>query len=414
MLLGKTKIVIVGAGKKGSLLVNVFYKSRTVDISGVVDVYPDAPGIKLAEELGIPTSTEYKDFLNIEGLNEIINVTGSEKVQEELLEFKPEHIAVIGGHSANLFWNLIDEKMRTEEKLLRSEEKYRMVADFTYDCEYWLDPTGHYIYVSPSCERITGYRPDEFIAKPDLMIKITHPDDRAKVIKHFREELKSMRKTSHLDFRIITRDGKECWICHNCQPVYSSDGRQLGRRGSNRDISKRKHLETKHYNLSLRDELTGLYNRRGFLTLGEQQLKTAYRLENRVLLLFADLDGMKWINDKFGHDEGDRALIKTAEILKKVFRESDIIARIGGDEFVVLAMETHDTNEDIITTRLNEKLDAYNVEEPRRYMMSLSIGFANYNPENPCSIEELLTQADKSMYKQKRRKQKDTPFTFNR
>ena len=414
MLIGKTKILIVGAGKKGSLLVNVFHKSRTVDISGVVDVYPDAPGIKLAEELGIPTGTEYKNFLNIEGLNEIINVTGSEKVQDELLEFKPEHIALIGGHSANLFWNLIDEKMTTEEKLLRSEEKYRMVADFTYDCEYWLDPTGHYIYVSPSCERITGYQPDEFIAKPDLMIKITHPDDRAKVIKHFREELKSMRKTSHLDFRIITRGGKECWICHNCQPVYSNDGRQLGRRGSNRDISKRKRLETKHYNLSLRDELTDLYNRRGFLTLGEQQLKTAYRLENSVLLLFADLDGMKWINDKFGHDEGDRVLIKTAEILKKVFRESDIIARIGGDEFVVLAMETHDTNEDLITTRLNEKLDAYNVEEPRRYMMSLSIGFANYYPENPCSIEELLTQADKSMYKQKRKKQKDTPVTFNR
>ena len=94
MLLGKTKILIVGAGKKGSLLVNVFHKSRAVDISGVVDVYPDAPGIKLAEELGIPTSTEYKDFLNIEGLNEIINVTGSEKVQQELLEIKTSSLTI--------------------------------------------------------------------------------------------------------------------------------------------------------------------------------------------------------------------------------------------------------------------------------------------------------------------------------
>jgi diguanylate cyclase (GGDEF)-like protein len=167
------------------------------------------------------------------------------------------------------------------------------------------------------------------------------------------------------------------------------------------------------HNLSIRDELTGLYNRRGFLTLGEQQLKTAHRLENSVLLIFADLDHMKWINDKFGHYEGDRALIKTTEILKEVFRESDIIARIGGDEFVVLAMETHDTNEDMITIRLNEKLDAYNAGAPRRYMISLSIGVANYDPKNPCSIEELLTRADTSMYKQKRKKQKDTSFTFN-
>jgi diguanylate cyclase (GGDEF)-like protein len=149
------------------------------------------------------------------------------------------------------------------------------------------------------------------------------------------------------------------------------------------------------------------------LTLGEQQLKTAHRLENSALLIFADLDGMKWINDKFGHYEGDLALIKTTEILKEVFRESDIIARIGGDEFVVLAMETHNTNEDIITTRLKETLDSYNAREKRRYMISLSIGFANYYPENPCSIEELLTQADTCMYKQKRKKQKDTAFTFN-
>ena len=172
-------------------------------------------------------------------------------------------------------------------------------------------------------------------------------------------------------------------------------------------------LEDVLRNLSLRDELTGLYNRRGFLTLSEQQLKTAHRLKKSALLIFADLDRMKWINDKFGHHEGDRALIKAAEILKEVFRESDIIARIGGDEFVVLAMETHDTNEYIINTRLNEKLDAYNTGGPRRYMISFSIGFAKYDPENPCSIEKLLTQADTNMYKQKRKKQKDTSFIFN-
>jgi diguanylate cyclase (GGDEF)-like protein len=167
------------------------------------------------------------------------------------------------------------------------------------------------------------------------------------------------------------------------------------------------------HNLSLRDELTGLYNRRGFLTLAEHQLKTAHRMKNSILLIFTDLDGMKWINDTFGHDEGDLALINTANVLRKVFRESDIIARIGGDEFVVLAMETHDTNEEIITTRLKKNLDTYNALEPRRYMISLSTGVAVYDPENPCSIEELLKQADTNMYKQKRKKQKDISLPFN-
>ena len=401
MLIGKTKILIVGAGKKGSLLVNVFHKSRTVDILGVVDIYSDAPGIKLAKELGIPTGTDYNKFLNSEGLNEIINVTGSEKVQKELLELKPAHVAIIGGHSANLFWNLIDEKMRTEEELLKSEEKYRMVADFTYDWEYWIDSTGHYIYVSPSCKRITGYRPDEFIANPDLMAKIIHPNDRAKVRKHFREELKSNRKASHLDFRIITLDGKECWISHDCQPVYSSDGRQLGRRGNNRDISKRKRLEAKLRTLSIRDELTGLYNRRGFLKIAEQQQKMANRRKRCMLLIFADLDGMKKINYTLGHKEGDSALIDTANILKKIFRKSDIIARIGGGEFRVLAAETRDLNFEVFITRLKKSLKAYNAEESRHYKLSLSTGFSRYDPKNPCSIEELFSLADKNMHKEK-------------
>jgi PleD family two-component response regulator len=104
--------------------------------------------------------------------------------------------------------------------------------------------------------------------------------------------------------------------------------------------------------LSLVDELTGLYNRRGFLTLASQQLKLAHRLKKRMLLVFADLDGMKRINDTLGHQEGDKALIEIAKILKETFRESDIIARLGGDEFVVLTLEKSVSSDDAITKRL--------------------------------------------------------------
>ncbi|MFH1702906.1 MAG: PAS domain-containing protein, partial [Nitrospirota bacterium] len=134
----------------------------------------------------------------------------------------------------------IEIRKRAEEALQKSEEKYRTVADFAYDWEDWLDPYGKYIYVSPSCEWITGYRADEFVSDPDLLIRITHPDDRDLVEEHFREILSGSIAIHHIDFRIITRSGEVRWVSHYCQPVYSKDGNFLGRRTSNRDITNRK------------------------------------------------------------------------------------------------------------------------------------------------------------------------------
>jgi len=156
--------------------------------------------------------------------------------------------------------------------------------------------------------------------------------------------------------------------------------------------------------LSFIDELTGLYNRRGFLTVAVQQLKISHRTKEELLLFFADLDGMKWINDKLGHDEGDRALTDTAKILKDTFRESDFIGRMGGDEFTILATATEKNYAEIITRRLKERLDFYNAKKDHKYELSLSIGMASYNPESPISIDDMLAHADKLMYEQKQSK----------
>lgn len=157
--------------------------------------------------------------------------------------------------------------------------------------------------------------------------------------------------------------------------------------------------------LSLIDELTGLYNRRRFFILTDQYLKVAIRTKKRLLLLFIDMDNLKWINDHLGHNEGDQALIDLANILKKSFRESDIIARIGGDEFVVLS-ESTDKNSEILTTRLYENIKAYNAKEARRFTLSISVGTTQFDPNHAISIDELLANADASMYAQKRRKSK--------
>ena len=126
----------------------------------------------------------------------------------------------------------------------------------------------------------------------------------------------------------------------------------------------------------------------------------------RMALLFADFDQLKWVNDTLGHPEGDRALIEIANVLKETFRESDIIARLGGDEFVVLAMESDGTPAEILTTRLQENLEARNANGDRHYKLSLSVGTARYDPERPCSIDELLTRADRLMYEQKQNNRK--------
>ncbi len=167
------------------------------------------------------------------------------------------------------------------------------------------------------------------------------------------------------------------------------------------NITERVQMEETLRSLALLDNLTDLFNRRGFFTLAEQQLKAAERARRRMVLLFADFDGLKQINDTFGHSEGDRTLIETADTLRETFRESDIIARIGGDEFVVLAAETGGADADVITTRLQENLAARNARGDRRYKLSLSVGTARYDPEHSCSINELLAQADRAMYERK-------------
>ncbi|MBN1212954.1 MAG: PAS domain S-box protein, partial [candidate division Zixibacteria bacterium] len=133
----------------------------------------------------------------------------------------------------------ITDRKLAEKALRKSEERFRTMADFTYDWESWIGPDGKYIYVSPSCERVTGYRAEEFLRDCELMQKITHADDRDKVVAHLNDHL-AVSRPHTFEFRIITRDGSQVWIEHVCQPVYNSDGRYLGRRYSNRDITERK------------------------------------------------------------------------------------------------------------------------------------------------------------------------------
>ena len=166
----------------------------------------------------------------------------------------------------------------------------------------------------------------------------------------------------------------------------------------------RQRLQMTLRNLSLLDELTGLYNRRGFLRLASQQMKLADRTRRSSLLIAADLDGLKLINDQFGHPEGDRALTEAGRILKQAFRASDVAARVGGDEFMIFAIEARVDGQESIVARLQQRLEEANTKAPRPYPLSFSVGVVRVDPELILPLEELMAQADEALYEQKRAK----------
>jgi len=235
------------------------------------------------------------------------------------------------------------------------------------------------------------------------------------------EEGKTIRKEEP----IRLRDRRTIQTAVSITPVHAKDGAITGMVGIAFDITERKDAEEKlkRYTaelrkaneeqarlmekvraLSLTDELTGLHNRRGFLSLAEQQVKIANRTKGALSLFYFDLDNMKKINDTLGHREGDHALRETAYVLGNTFRDSDIIARIGGDEFAVMAIESSENSAEAFVNRLGEHLRELNSGGARSYDLSLSVGVAHYEPEKPCTIDELLAQADSLMYKHKRAK----------
>ena len=196
------------------------------------------------------------------------------------------------------------------------------------------------------------------------------------------------------------KDGHTFWV--SISATRFSAGDEPGKvYAMYQDISVRKRTEDDLRALLLVDELTGLPNRRAFITLSEQRLKLAIRMERDVLMIFIDVDHLKYINDTYGHLAGDRALIDTARVLKESCREADIIARLGGDEFVALMTVDSDQTSELVCERIKARVEIHNLETPRGYPLSLSVGATRTKSEGTM-LADLLAQADTALYEQKR------------
>ena len=160
------------------------------------------------------------------------------------------------------------------------------------------------------------------------------------------------------------------------------------------------------YKTTIKDELTGLYNRRGLYTLGEQQIQLSKRHDDDIFVFFLDLDGMKEINDTLGHEFGDKALISTAKIIHKSFRNTDILSRIGGDEFVILAVKAQFEFIPVMIERIKEYIKEENISN-NSYQISLSIGVSKIDLSDKSPLDEAIKKADKEMYKSKKANKKN-------
>jgi diguanylate cyclase (GGDEF)-like protein/PAS domain S-box-containing protein len=256
--------------------------------------------------------------------------------------------------------------------------------------------SGRWFYVSPKIQELLGYSVEEWCGDPGLWARCLHPDDRERVIAE-EEDGAAMGAPVASEYRLVARDGRVIWV--RDEAVLRTDsGGSSWYDGLLIDITERKGFESELRFLAEHDELTGLFNRRRFLAELETELRRGRRFQEPVCLMMLDLDGLKLVNDSFGHAAGDSFLRSTAEILAGRLREADTVARLGGDEFGALLRGTTLEQADDLVASLTDR-----IREHRRGPggqlggVGASAGVVQLRPREQ-GVEDALADADRALY----------------
>jgi len=291
----------------------------------------------------------------------------------------------------------ITERARTEQALTFSEERYRSIIENSSDLILTFSLDGTILFANQALQETLGYQTDQII-NLDFQ-DICHPDYLAHCQKTFQEILSNTSKQNKIETIFRTARGKEIEVEGTVSIQLNEEEQTPTVRGIFRDISLRKSLENQLRIISITDELTGLLNRRGFMEKAAAAIENAEANQHELTLLYVDLDGMKQINDTLGHKVGDQALKDMAIVLRTVFRQGDLICRIGGDEFVILFTPSQGVPVVVLLAkRLDEHAFRVCQANKRPYTLAMSIGSDTYHPGSKTSLEQMLSKADSAMY----------------
>ena len=319
---------------------------------------------------------------------------------------------VLALFSAGALANLIDrstalERLRAahaaveehDTQLRLVEEKLSGILDSIPTVVWSMSPRYELLYMNPAGERIYGRSMAEFAADPHLWLKIVHPDDRMRA-KHAHEHILTA-ETLSLEYRIVHPDGAVHWLEERVRIVRDAFGNVTRLDGVAADVSERKRRDEHIKYLANYDLLTGLPNRNLLMNRLEQSLSRAHRGRSRVALLFLDIDRFKYINDSFGHLCGDSLLVEFAARLKSVLRESDTVARFGGDEFVIILADIKEPGHaEVVASKIINALITPVSADARQLHVTTSIGVSIY-PDHGTDADTLLKNADVAMYRAK-------------
>ena len=297
----------------------------------------------------------------------------------------------------------LTEKIATTRELEMLRRQQERILNAVGEGIFGLDTNGRITFANPAALALLDYEPHELVGSS--LQKIVHackqeedicPEKECPICAVSQDGI--MRKGTETFWR---KNGTPFPVRFTSTPIVE-DYTILGAVVAFADIADRKKMEERLRESAMTDELTALFNRRGFMTLADKLIKISVRDKTDLLLIFVDFDNLKWINDSLGHSVGDQAAIEAATLLGDPFRLADVVARLGGDEFVILCTDNSALgNQETILSRLRENIDKANRLATRQYRLSLSVGVGRYEHQAPCSIDELLHRADQAMYKNK-------------
>ena len=293
---------------------------------------------------------------------------------------------------------------RTEKILTNERDFLAAVLEAADAFILILDDQGHILRVNRAVEEATGYS-GEALEGRDFLTTLPIPEARGVLVEGIRR-LRTGATVSAFESHWVKSNGERLLASGSLTALRDSQRHLEHVVVTASDVTERREVEGELRAASLHDDLTGLFNRRGFVLLAEQRLMENRRSGAPLALVFADIDGMKAINDSFGHGAGDIGLALVARALKVSFRESDIVARIGGDEFAVIAdLESHDM--DVLSVRLKKEIARLVAESGLRFNMSLALGVTYSQPPHTILLEEMLRRADTFMYEEKHRSEQN-------